>query len=207
MEEEVKLCDEVETVREFTYLGDRVSAGGGCEAAVTVRTRCGWLTFMECGELLYGRRFPIKLRGAVCKSYVRPSILYGSEAWCLKESKMGILQRTERSMETAMCGVQVKDRKRSKDLMLMLGLNKTINHLVMVSSARWYGHVLRREDGHALRRALDLATKGQRNKRRPRRMWKRQDEEESVKVGLRREDALCRSKWSVGVNKIAASLK
>ena len=31
-------------------------------------------------------------------------------------------------------------------------------------------------------------------------VWKRQVEEESVKVGLRREDALCRSKWSVGVN-------
>ena len=29
MEQEVKLCDEVETVSEFTYLGDRVSAGGG----------------------------------------------------------------------------------------------------------------------------------------------------------------------------------
>ena len=38
MEQEVKLCDEVETVREFTCLGDRVSAGGGCEAAVTVIT-------------------------------------------------------------------------------------------------------------------------------------------------------------------------
>ena len=31
VEQEVKLCDEVETVGEFTYLGDRVSAGGGCE--------------------------------------------------------------------------------------------------------------------------------------------------------------------------------
>ena len=40
MEQEVKLCVEVETVSEITYLGDRVSAGGGCEAAVTVRTRC-----------------------------------------------------------------------------------------------------------------------------------------------------------------------
>ena len=39
MEEKEKLCDEVEAVREFTYLGDRVSAGGGCEVAVTVRTR------------------------------------------------------------------------------------------------------------------------------------------------------------------------
>ena len=35
MEQEEKLCDEVETVREFTYLGDRVSASGGCETART----------------------------------------------------------------------------------------------------------------------------------------------------------------------------
>ena len=34
--EQEKSCDEVETVRKFTYLGDRVSSGGGCEAAVTV---------------------------------------------------------------------------------------------------------------------------------------------------------------------------
>ena len=39
MEQEEKLCDEVETVRAVKYLGDRVSAGGECEAAVTVRTR------------------------------------------------------------------------------------------------------------------------------------------------------------------------
>ena len=32
----------MKTVQEFTYLGDRVSAGGGCEAAVIARTRCGW---------------------------------------------------------------------------------------------------------------------------------------------------------------------
>ena len=38
MEQEEKLCDEVETVRKFTYLGNRVSAGGGCEAAVNART-------------------------------------------------------------------------------------------------------------------------------------------------------------------------
>ena len=30
----------------------------------------------------------------------------------------------------------------------------------------------------------------------------RQVEEESVKVGLRREDALCRSKWSFGLSQI-----
>ena len=64
MEQEEKLCDKVETVLEFTYLGDRVSAGGEVEAAVTAR-RCGWVKLRECGELLHGRRFSLKLKGAV----------------------------------------------------------------------------------------------------------------------------------------------
>ena len=29
----------------FIYLGDMVSTDGGCEAAVTARTRCGWVKF------------------------------------------------------------------------------------------------------------------------------------------------------------------
>ena len=81
----------MEPVSEFIYLGDRVSAGEGCEAAVTFRKRCWWVKFRECGELPYGRSFPLMLRGAVYKSYVRPAILYGSKAWCLKESEVGIL--------------------------------------------------------------------------------------------------------------------
>ena len=82
----------METVREFTYLGDRISEGGGCEAAVTSRTRCGCAKVMECDELLYVRRSPLKLKGAVYNSNVRPAILYGSEAWRLKERDIGVLQ-------------------------------------------------------------------------------------------------------------------
>ena len=46
--------------------------------------------------------------------------------------------------------------------MLMMGLNESSDQLAMASSVRWYGHVLRREDGHVLRRALDFEVDGQR---------------------------------------------
>ena len=73
--------------------------------------------------------------------------------------------------------------------MLMLGLNETIDQLAMGNSVHWYDHVLRS--------TLDIGDKG-----RPGRTRKKQVEEESVKVGMRKEDGLCRSEWSVGVNKI-----
>ena len=108
---------------------------------------------MECGELLYGMRFPLMLKGAVCNSYVRPvvpAVLYGSDALCLKESEMGVLRRTERSMVRAMCGVQLKDIKKSMDLMFMLGWKETMDQLTMANSVCWYGHVLRRYEWSCL---------------------------------------------------------
>ena len=159
MEQEEKLCDRVETVKEFTYLGDRANAGGGCEAAVSAKTKYWWAKLRECSELLHGSKFPLKLKWAVRKSYVRSEILYGSEAWCLEENDMGILQRIERSRMSAIYGIQLKDRKKSMDLMFMLGVNETIDQLAMANSDRWYDHVLRREDGHVLKRALDLRLK------------------------------------------------
>ena len=47
-------------------------------------------------------------------------------------------------MVRAMCVVQLKVRKRSTDLMFMLGLNDTIDQMAMANSVRWHGHVLRR---------------------------------------------------------------
>ena len=34
------LCDDVEAVREFMYVGGRECACGGCDAAMTARTGC-----------------------------------------------------------------------------------------------------------------------------------------------------------------------
>ena len=49
-----------------------------------------------CGELLYGKRYPLKLKGVVCKNYVGPKIMYGSKAWCPEEGLIINFQRTDR---------------------------------------------------------------------------------------------------------------
>ena len=46
------------------------------------------------------------------------------------------------------------------------------------------------EDGHVLRWISDFDIEGERKKGRPKKTWKKQVEEESVKAGLQREDAL-----------------
>ena len=77
----------------------------------------------------------------------------------------------------------------------------------MANSVCLYVHVLRRDDGHVLRRALDFELECPWKNGRLKRTWKKHVEDENVNVGLRKVDALCQSKWSVGVNLIAAWLR
>ena len=78
----IELCDEVEAVNGFSYLADRLNASDGCEVAVIVRVRIGWVRFRKCGELLLGNRFPLKMKGSkVYHCCIRSAIHYRSKAW------------------------------------------------------------------------------------------------------------------------------
>ena len=190
-----KLCDGVETVSKFTYLGDRLNATGGCETAVTARSRIGWMKLRKCSEILKGRRFSLKMKGKIYKSCVRSAMLYGSEAWCLREKEMAILRRTERAMIRAMCGVKLLDRRNSEELMDMLGIKESLDRMAKASSIRWYGHVLRKEDENVIVKALKFEVSGSRGRGRPKQTWKKQVENEMKKNGLGKEDACDRTKW------------
>ena len=56
-------------------------------------------------------------------------------------------------------------------MMFMLGLSETMDRLAMANSVRWYGHVLRIEDCHVFKRALDFEVRGQWKKGRLKRKW------------------------------------
>ena len=159
-----ELCEEVEMVRGFCYLGDRVNAGIGCsEAAVTAKSK-NWL-----GEV-QGIRGVAELKKVLAKAeknglselYKISDVIYGSETWRLRENEIAILRRTERAIVRAMCGAKLMEKTRTEDLMEILGLKETAVQMAKANGVRWYGHVLRRDDGHILRKALEFEVRGKR---------------------------------------------
>ena len=89
--------------------------------------------------------------------------------------------------------------------MEMLGLKETIDWLTTANGARWYGHVLRWDNDSVLRVALDLEVSG--NRGQLKKTWKKQMEEESEKIGLKKEDALNQDKWRDKVQAIAEGME
>ena len=110
-----------------------MNASGGSEAAVTTITRIGWIKFRECGELLYGRKFLLKMKGRIDQSCIKSAMLYGSKTWCLRENEMAILRRIKKAMTRAMCEVKLIE-KRSQEPKKFAGLQ---GYFVWISQDEW----------------------------------------------------------------------
>ena len=62
--------------------------------------------------------------------------------------------------------------------MEMLGLKETTVQMAKANAVRWHGHVLGRDDGHFLRKALEFEVRSKRKPGRPKKTWKMQVERE-----------------------------
>ena len=135
----------LELVQQFCYLGDMIGAGGGSEEAVRCRIRCAWGKFNELAPMLTKRGLSLRMKGNLYDLYVRKVLIHGSETWPMKVGDMQRMTRTERCMIRRMCGVSLKDRRRSADLLKLMGISG-VEEIMDSSALRWLGHVERKEE-------------------------------------------------------------
>ena len=98
--------DKLEVVASFYYLGDMLSAAGGCELSTTTRVKTAWKKFKDLLPVLSSRHLSFKTRGLVYSSCVRSAMLHASETWPLTKPNLQHLQRNDRAMtdRSAMSG-------------------------------------------------------------------------------------------------------
>ena len=82
--------DKLEMVASFCYLGDMLSAAGGCELSTTTRVKTAWKKCKELLPVLSSRHLPFKTRGRVYSSCVRSAMLHASKTWPLSKPKSNI---------------------------------------------------------------------------------------------------------------------
>ena len=116
--------DKLEVVASFCYLGDMLSATGGCELSTTTRVKTAWKKFKDLLPVLSSCHLSFKTRGCVYSSCVRSAMLYASETWPLTKPNLQRLQRNDRAMIRQICNVMLQDivTTRSNELLVRLGI-------------------------------------------------------------------------------------
>ena len=80
--------DKPEMVASFCYLGDMLSAAGGCELSNTTRVKTAWKKFKELLPVLSSRHLSFKARGYVYSSSVWSELPHASDTWPLTKPNM-----------------------------------------------------------------------------------------------------------------------
>ena len=134
------------------------------------------------------------MKGKIYKTCVRTVMVYGSETWAVKVEDMRRLERAERMMVRWMCGVTVKARKHSEELLERLGI-ESIVEVVSRSRLRWFGHVERLNADNWVSACREIQVEGLRGRGRGRKTWNECVMEDMRRLRLKREVAQDRAAW------------
>ena len=150
--------DKLEVVASFCYLDDMLSAGGGCEIAVTTHVKTAWKKFRELLAVLTLCHLSYKTRGHVYSSCLRRAMLHASETWPLTKTN---LQLNDRAMVRQICSIKPEEvaRVRSSQLLAKLEL-EDLDLILRERRLQWFGHVER--SSGAMKTACDIQIDGRR---------------------------------------------
>ena len=184
--------DKLEVVVSFCYLGDMLSAAGGCKLSTTTRVKTAWKKFKELIPVLSSSHLSFKTCGHVYSSCVQSAMLHASETWPLTKPSLQRLKRNDRAMIRQIFNVKPQDTVniRSTELLARLG-TEDLDLILKERSLHWYGHV-ERSNG-AVKTAFDIVLQivGKRGPGRP-----QDDLEAADREGLQRVAALSyRPSW------------
>jgi hypothetical protein len=186
----------LEMVDRFCYLGDMIQDCGGAAAAVRARVRCAWAKFRELMPVLTCRGASLILKGKIYRACVQSVMVYGSETWPVRVEDLARLERTERMMVRWMCGVSLKDRIPSVELLERLHI-VDVAEVVRRGRLRWFGHVERKkvDDWVSACRDLTVARRRGLYRGRGKKTWMECVTADMKEMRLKRADAQDRCAW------------
>ena len=175
-----------------------LSAGGGCETAVTTRVKTAWKKFRELLPALTSRHLSYKTRGHVYSYCVRRAMLHASETWPLTKTNLQRLQCNDKAMIRQICSIKPEDvaTVRSSELLAKLQL-EDLDLILRERRLRWFGHV--ECSSGAIRTAYNIKNEGRRVAGRPQQTWKKLTEKDCCEWKLTTVDPQERSTWRLGV--------
>ena len=97
-------------VVDFKYLGSVVANDTSMEPEVKSRLSKGWQKWRSLTGVLCDKNMPIKLKGKVHRTVVRPVMMYSSETWALRKKDENTLDTAEMKMLRWSTGVTKMDK-------------------------------------------------------------------------------------------------
>ena len=77
----------METVRDFIFLGSKITADGDCSHEIKRHLLLGWKVMTNLDSILKNRDITLPTKVHLVKAMVSPVVMYGCESWTIKKAE------------------------------------------------------------------------------------------------------------------------
>ncbi|XP_060129557.1 uncharacterized protein LOC132591996 [Zootoca vivipara] len=138
--------EEMEAVRDFTFLGSLITADGDSSHEIKRRLLLGRKAMTNLDSILKSRDITLPTKVRIVKAMVFPVVMYGSESWTIKKADRRRIDAFELWCWRRLLRVPWTARRSNLSILQEISPECSLEGQIMKLRLQYFGHLMRREE-------------------------------------------------------------
>ena len=136
----------METVRDFIFLGSKITVEGDCSREIKRCLLLGRKAVINLDSILKSRDITLPIKICLVKAMVFPVIMYGCESWTIKKAEHRRIDAFELWYWRRLLRVPWNARRSNQSILKEINPEYSLEELMLKLKLQYFGHVIQRTD-------------------------------------------------------------
>ena len=136
----------METVRDFIFLGTKITADGDCSHEIKRLLLLGKKAMINLDSILKGRDITLPTNICLLKTMVFPVVMYGCESWTIKKAECQKIDAFELWCWRRFLRVPWTARRSNQSILKEIRPEYSLEGLILRLKLQYFGHLMQRTD-------------------------------------------------------------
>ena len=134
----------METVRDFIFLGSKITADGACSQEIKRRLLLGRKVMTNLDSLLKSRDVTLQTKVSLVKATVFPVVMYWCESWTIKQAKIQRIDAFELWCWRRLLRVPWTSRRSNQSILKEISPEYSLEGLLLKLKLQYFGHLMQK---------------------------------------------------------------
>ena len=136
----------METVRDFIFLGSKITADGDCSHEIKTCLLLGRKAIINLDSVLKSRSITLPTKVHLVKAILFPVVMYGGESWTIKKAECQRIDAFELWCWRRLLRVPWTARRSNQFILKEISPGCSLEGLMLKLKLQYSGHLMRRTD-------------------------------------------------------------
>ena len=136
----------METMRNFTFLGSKITVDGDCNHEIKRRLLLGRKAITNLDSILKSSNITLLTKVCLVKAMVFPVVMYGCESWVIKKAEHWRIDAFELWCRRKLLIVPWTARRSNQSILKEINSEYSLEGLRLKLKLQYFGHVIWRTD-------------------------------------------------------------